>query len=318
MSDMASFAKLSPKIEHNPKTKNYKKLHSIHTITNFSTPTSSTEPLKALTCYYTNATNSYEVIDNDLNCELVESVWCRVDSGLDKILVGCFYRPPHSSREISIQINKSLAYAKQQYLAILTIQKSYGVILAVHASQDLVITNDSNRIYNVNTGPPLGSSVKNILHNSLTWEFSVHNTTKECNPSMQLKFIYKKCDFSKFSEELDNYDWENEFSNLSVDEMYNKFTFIYDKLVKKSVPQVISTTEHTEAKKTFNKFCKILKKAIKRAKGDFEFNLAKNKTESNLYSTPINKSKTINKRNCQYSKRPILQRIQDQRHKQSV
>ncbi|RNA35125.1 hypothetical protein BpHYR1_053234 [Brachionus plicatilis] len=139
-----------------------------------------------------------------------------VDSGLDKILVSCFYRPPHSSKEISIQINKIFGdfnYPKivwsnlggicsasfvQNLEFLENLQENFLHQMLLEPSfknniLDLVITNDSNIIYNVNTGPPLGSSVKNILHNILTWEFSVHNTTKEltraCSSNSSIKNV---------------------------------------------------------------------------------------------------------------------------------
>ena len=139
-------------------------------------------------------------------------IWCKIISGKDILLVGCIYRPPNSPREISTQINKTIAHAKR-----LVIQKIYTSLLIFgdfnhpsiqwsnlggHCSSrfaqggeffpcleekflhqinlepnfkknilDLVITDDINRIFSINTGPSFSSSKKNFLHNCLEWVF---------------------------------------------------------------------------------------------------------------------------------------------------
>ncbi len=49
-----------------------------------------------------------------LNDSNIEQIWCSIDIGLDKILLGCMYRPPNSSNEVNKLINKSLVTAKQE------------------------------------------------------------------------------------------------------------------------------------------------------------------------------------------------------------
>ena len=48
-----------------------------------------------------------------LKCQLIEAVWCEITVGKERILVGCIYRPPASSRETSQSINKMIFHAKK-------------------------------------------------------------------------------------------------------------------------------------------------------------------------------------------------------------
>ncbi|CAF0708880.1 unnamed protein product [Brachionus calyciflorus] len=62
--------------------------------------------------YVKNSYKSFEVTEEELNVTSIEHVWCKIISGKDILLVGCIYRPPNSTREISTQINKVISQAK--------------------------------------------------------------------------------------------------------------------------------------------------------------------------------------------------------------
>ena len=42
----------------------------------------------------------------------IEHIWCKIVVGKENNLVGCIYRPPNSSRDISYKINEAIMYAK--------------------------------------------------------------------------------------------------------------------------------------------------------------------------------------------------------------
>ena len=91
---------------------------------------------------------------------------------------------------------------------------------------DLIITNDTNRIFSVNNGPPLGSTEKNILHSTLNWDFLISNqnilsNSKDVEHKRQYNFA--KCNFNKLSELFNSFNWLSEFKNMEIDGINERF-----------------------------------------------------------------------------------------------
>ena len=61
--------------------------------------------------YVRNYLISTEICDPILNCFETEIIWCSVDSGGESTLVGCIYRPHHSSRDINQSITQAINQA---------------------------------------------------------------------------------------------------------------------------------------------------------------------------------------------------------------
>lgn len=106
---------------------------------------------------------------------------------------------------------------------------------------DLVITECYERIYNIFHGPPLDSTVKG--HHSLTWNYELRNFTK--NKEFNSKpFNYCGGNYESFSRFFSEINWSQVLSNLTVDQMYNKFKFYYDLALKMFVPRRSNSKKH--------------------------------------------------------------------------
>jgi hypothetical protein len=44
---------------------------------------------------------------------LNEQIWCEVVVGVEKILIGCVYRPPNQSNHLNLIVNESIKSAKR-------------------------------------------------------------------------------------------------------------------------------------------------------------------------------------------------------------
>ncbi|CAF0917391.1 unnamed protein product [Brachionus calyciflorus] len=314
---------------------NDKSVKNIDGYTHYSRERSTQSVGGGVIIYVKSSIESYEVTDLCLdNTNEVEQVWCKVVTGIDKILIVCIYRPPNSSRELSTKINNLIRKANHlvgskfytsllifgdfnypkiqwtnqgdeclprfvqnfEFLENLQDNFLHQMVLEPNYKKnilDLIITNDTNRIFSVNNGPPLclqlpcGSTEKNILHSTLNWDFLISNQNILTN-----------------SKDVEHK--RHEFKNMEIDGMYERFIQIYNMGVEQFVPKfgpkfgshrlkwlnsnlkklsrekyhlwnkVRASKANTQLKKEYNKLIKKLSKAVKKAKREFEYMIAKN------------------------------------------
>jgi hypothetical protein len=98
---------------------------------------------------------------------------------------------------------------------------------------DLVITDDPDRIFKIDYGPPIGATKKNSLHGTLTWNYTLR--AEKMNMTGITRRNYHKCYFSKFSEFLTS------LVNLSCnpDSAYDELVNMYQAASKECVPLII-------------------------------------------------------------------------------
>ena len=86
---------------------------------------------------------------------------------------------------------------------------------------DLVITECPERIYNITHGPPLGLLERG--HHSLTWNYELKSRKKRDTKFTSSSFNYRKGDFESLSRFINEVKWDHILSNLTVDQMFDKF-----------------------------------------------------------------------------------------------
>ena len=103
---------------------------------------------------------------------------------------------------------------------------------------DLVITDNPDRIYQVEVGPPIGCSTKNVLHNCLTWSFIV-NSLKLVEKTNKKIMLYKKANYDLLNSKFNEIDWKELLADDNIENCYSKFLSIYDQLISDHVPTLI-------------------------------------------------------------------------------
>ena len=102
---------------------------------------------------------------------------------------------------------------------------------------DLIFTDLDNRIDIVEPSPSLGGLLEKALL-VLNWDYNLRNEANKVPEYSKLKFLYKKGDFKKLSEFIDNPDWVKIFENKSVQENYSNFLNIYNEACERFIPKV--------------------------------------------------------------------------------
>ena len=110
---------------------------------------------------------------------------------------------------------------------------------------DLIILDEPNRIFDVNVGPPVGTSKVDRLHATLTWEYYLNG---ELNISSNSKILYAKADFSAINKFLNDVDWNQVFYNLDANQMYENFLLKYNEAIAKFVPKFIQSSDFNAKK----------------------------------------------------------------------
>jgi hypothetical protein len=83
---------------------------------------------------------------------------------------------------------------------------------------DLIMTENSERIDNLTSGPNLGSS--NQGHLSLRWKYQLQN--KKQHEFKSTKYLYKKADYEKIQHQLNKINWINETNQLDTSLYQNR------------------------------------------------------------------------------------------------
>ena len=84
------------------------------------------------------------------------------------------------------------------------------------AQIQVVLTNYSSLISNVNVIAPIGDSD----HNAVTFNVDINIRTSVSNSQV---FNYKKGDYDKFRSLLSNVNWDLKFNDKNVNEMWDIF-----------------------------------------------------------------------------------------------
>ncbi|CAF0947105.1 unnamed protein product, partial [Brachionus calyciflorus] len=101
---------------------------------------------------------------------------------------------------------------------------------------DLIITENSERVYNINHGPPLGN--KNKGHLTLRWDYILKPDQSTINNSFRSSsYNYQHGDFDSISRLIGEINWDKLFDGLDADKMYDKFVSIYDFACSRFVPK---------------------------------------------------------------------------------
>jgi hypothetical protein len=295
---------------------------------------------------------SHEVNLLDLSSE---QVWCGIELGSSKLLVGCLYRPPFSDRATNTNINESLNAAcklvedkkytdllvmgdlnhsdilwsnaggtfkgtgrpqsiefldtlNNNYLSQFVLEPTFG-----NKVLDLVISNKDNNIFNVNVGPPLSCSNKNVLHSTLFWDMSIGNHS--VSSAKRGKFDFRRANFDSLNNAFAKLDWNLiDDDNVDIDMSAKIFLENYWTVVAQNVPFISysssnknianqaktkpkwynsdvsnsiklkyqlfaklrassAKTRHSNAK-NYNKQCRLVKKLVKLARRNYEAEIA--------------------------------------------
>ena len=99
---------------------------------------------------------------------------------------------------------------------------------------DLVLTDIPERISNVSTGSPLGTTDQ--AHLSITWETNINKQPKTRFSSK--KYCYSKGNYINLKNDIESVDWYSKLTNLDVKSAYVVFTDEYKKLCEKSIPKM--------------------------------------------------------------------------------
>ena len=215
---------------------------------------------------------SIDAVQLDLfdTIEFSDCVFCMLSLSGSKLIVGVCYRSPTSTSEndeaLITLINTVAKYVEKQNCIIMgdfnlpnvdfdsfTVQgnsdsfagRVFDCILDNYWTQhvsdltrfranqapsclDWVITNDPNILEELNYSVPIGKSD----HVCLSWQISVMKRSI----TDKLKYNYWKADYSAVRDELGSINWQDEFGDKPVNDMWEKFSDIIAACVESHVP----------------------------------------------------------------------------------
>ena len=204
-----------------------------------------------------------------------ESIWCNIEIGGEKTLVGVCYRPPSNNKICDDAMYKLVTRASREHVLIMgdfnfpeldwakseTLDDSHpfiecvndnflfqGVIECTRSSNilDLVLTSEENMIDNVSVGEPFGSSDHQIIR----FDFIA---CKESSTLVENKMHdYFKADYEEMREESKIIKWEGIVMGVDVEVDWNSLKLEIAKLRDKYVPY----------KKNRNSKCKWVNKSV--------------------------------------------------------
>ncbi len=120
---------------------------------------------------------------------------------------------------------------------------------------DLVLTESPNRIHNIITAPPLGSTKKEHLHSTLLFSYNL-----QCNHDTKvikkIKYIFRKSNFAEINDSMLRLNLEED----SVTDKYTTFLTSYEAAIKKHTPIIDNSSYRKIKPKWFNKELKTLAK----------------------------------------------------------
>ena len=97
---------------------------------------------------------------------------------------------------------------------------------------DLIITNAPDRIFCLESKPPLGDIER--THSVIYWEYVIK---EPCRFERVERPNVRKADFQRISEEISEVDWEMLFQDKDVNACYIEFLKYYRQICSKNVPK---------------------------------------------------------------------------------
>jgi hypothetical protein len=213
---------------------------------------------------------------DDLNeANFPESIWCNIEIGGEKTVVGVCYRPPSSSKICDEAMHKLITRASREHVLIMgdfnfpelkwakseTLDDSHPFIDCVNDNflfqgvtestrsnniLDLILTSEENMIENVTVGEPFGSSDHQIIR------FNFNACTQE-GSTVEIKIHdYFKAEYGQMREDSKQINWEGIVMGVDIEADWNCFKLEIAKLRDKYVP----------FKKNKNNKCKWVNKSV--------------------------------------------------------
>ena len=91
---------------------------------------------------------------------------------------------------------------------------------------DLLITDDANRVFAIESDAPLGCTPKGRAHFVIKWRIAMASSDRQL-PSRK-RFIWSKANWNGLNRDISSYDWVNELGRLAtVNDCYNYFINCY-------------------------------------------------------------------------------------------
>lgn len=209
----------------------------------------------------------------ELNEQYHDASWCSIsDANSNSIILGCIYRSPVANENTSLLINNLLHQASQfegrllitgdfnypgidwsdwttvhteNHVEFLFIECLRDNFLQQHSVSetrfrddqepsciDLVISDNEFDIEEVRSFPSLGHSD----HCVLLFQYCFSPPKKTVNED-KTYLKYDKCDYVGFSEEWSKINWEYEFKDCNIDDIWETFKCKYYTCVDKFVPR---------------------------------------------------------------------------------
>ncbi len=100
---------------------------------------------------------------------------------------------------------------------------------------DLVISNSSDRVFNIEPGPPLSDDCVQY-HVSITGSVGLSHPYQK-RTFVRSSFNYKKADFRNLSKEFERIDWSEKFRDQNTNECYDIFVTEYNRACDLWIPK---------------------------------------------------------------------------------
>jgi hypothetical protein len=106
---------------------------------------------------------------------------------------------------------------------------------------DLILSDDSTRIYAIEPDAPLGRTPKGRAHVLIKWCIATASKPSQTQP--RTRYIWNKANWTELERTLNKHNWEERFSRLeTVDECYNDFVQCYTEACDASIPKTTVST----------------------------------------------------------------------------
>ena len=209
-----------------------------------------------------------------LNEQYCDASWCTLLDGPSVITLGCIYRSPSAPKDTSILINSLITQASkldgrllvigdfnypginwsdwttqhgEMHEEFLFIESLRDNFLIQHISEstryregnepstiDLLISNEESDINSITILPGIGLSD----HCLLLFEYFCYQKKSHSDES-QTFMKYDSCDYIGFCKQWSNIDWETEFVDSNIEDMWNIFKCKYESSVEQFVPKKV-------------------------------------------------------------------------------
>ena len=100
---------------------------------------------------------------------------------------------------------------------------------------DLVITEDSLRIFTIEYGPPLGTSAKNRLHATLFWNYNL-NYSHKLSIQTKNKILFHQCEFDKFRLSIESWSEATAILDMDPNLEYENLLSAYNEATSNYIP----------------------------------------------------------------------------------